>query len=68
MSVPWLVQRVSKHARWAWVDFASTKRKVSAGFFSAGCCEAIGVDVRWTVKISAIGALLVAFEAFGYTG
>ena len=57
------------------MGFASTKREVSAaggigsvGFSWAGCCEAIGVDVHWTVKISAISALLVAFEAFRYTG
>ena len=46
--MPWLVQRFSKHARWAWVGIASTKREVSAaggigsaGFFRADCCEAI---------------------------
>ena len=62
------------------MGFASTKREVSAaggigsvGFSWAGCCEAIGVDVRWTVKISAFvrhqfGALLVAFETFRSTG
>ena len=72
--MPWLVQRFSKHARWAWVGIASTKREVSAaggigsaGFFGLTVARLFGVDVRWTVKIS-IGALLVAFEALRSTG
>ena len=57
------------------MGIASTKREVSAaggirsaGFFGLTVARLFGVDVRWTVKISTIGALLVAFEAFRSTG